>query len=305
MKRLLILLPLLAAISSALAQAPGVPLYKQGRLAVEAETKLSNATRELFDTTNVIKLDTVKEQLRRSYCQIELLPPRTNKLAPRDIYSAGRRSHLQVGWAYLCDKCDDWHVNLAGGYVINTNGAVATCYHVVQPGHELKQGCLVAADEDGKVFPVTEILAANRYSDTCIIRVTGEGLTPLPLNTNVCPGDMAYCYSDPLDHRGYFSSGIINRFYQFPGRRPFSAPAAAAFSPTRINISTDWAPGSSGSAVLDECGNAIGHVSTIAMVSEQEDVEAGVLRFPGPTMIVFHEAVAARDVLMLVQNPKP
>jgi Trypsin-like peptidase domain len=277
-------------------------MYKQGRFEAEAEAKLSTATRELFDTTNVIKLDDVKAQLKRTYCQLELLPPRTNKLSSREVYHVARRSHLRVGWAYLCDKCDDWHVNLAGGYVLTTNGAVATCYHVVQPTHEIKEGCLVAADEDGKLFPVTEVLAANRYSDACIIHVTGDGLTPLPLNTNVSPGDVAYCYSDPLDHRGYFSDGIINRFYQFPGRRPFSAPAAAAFSPTRINLSTDWAPGSSGSAVLDECGNAIGHVSTIATVSEQEDTEAGVLRFPGPTMIVFHEAVAARDVLLLIKK---
>ena len=72
----------------------------------------------------------------------------------------------------------------------------------------------------------------------------------------------------------------------------------------RLNVSTDWAPGSSGSAVLDEYGNVIGHVSTIATATEEEDVEAGVLRFPGPTMIVFHEAVAARDMLMLVREPR-
>lgn len=285
----------------AFSQAPDVPLYKQGRWAVEAENKISAATRELFDTTNVIKLEEVNTQLKRTSCQLDLLPPRTNKLSSREVYTLARRSHLRVGWAYLCDKCDEWHVNLAGGYVIGSN-TVATCFHVVQPGHEIKAGCLAAADATGTVFPVTEILAANRYSDACIIRVTGEGLKPLPLNTNAYPGDIAYCYSDPLDHQGYFSDGIINRFYQFPGRRPFGAPALAAFAPTRINIGTDWAPGSSGSAVLDDCGNAIGHVSTIATVSEQEDTEAGVLRFPGPTMIVFHEAVAARDVLMLIKN---
>lgn len=296
---------LIAAILTCLhvlAQAPDVPLSKQGRFEAEAESKLSAATHELFDTTNVIKLDAVNAQLKRGYCQLDLLPPRTNRLTSRQLYTVARHSHLRVGWAYVGDKDDEWHVNLAGGYVLSTNGAVATCYHVVQPAHEIKAGCLVAVDEEDKLFPVTEILAANRYSDACIVRVAGDGLHPLPLNTNVYPGDPAYCYSDPLDHRGYFSSGIINRFYQFPGRRPFSAPAAAAFSPTRINISTDWAPGSSGSAVLDECGNAIGHVSTIATVSEQEDSEAGVLRFPGPTMIVFHEAVAARDVLLLIRR---
>jgi hypothetical protein len=167
----------------------------------------------------------------------------------------------------------------------------------------LKEGCLVAANEDSKVWPVTEVLAANKYSDASILRVAGEGLVPLPLNTNVFPGDAAYCYSDPLDHRGYFSSGIVNRFYTFPGRRPVSAPKNSWFAPTRLNVSTDWAPGSSGSAVLDECGNAIGHVSTIATLSDTEEADAET-HSVGPTMIIFHEAVAARDVLTLIK-PKP
>jgi hypothetical protein len=75
-------------------------------------------------------------------------------------------------------------------------------------------------------------------------------------------------------------------------------------------VATDWAPGSSGSAVLDECGNAIGHVSTIATFSDQETIETDekkekptdrrALAFS--TMIVFHEAVAASDVLWIIKK---
>jgi hypothetical protein len=292
---------LLIACFCAFAQSPDVPIYKQGRKATEERDSISVLSKELFTAGNIIKLAEVKEQLKRSSCPLDLPDPSTTKLTAREICASARASHLRVGWAYICSKCEDWHVNLAGGYVLTTNGAVATCYHVVQPVREIRDGCLVAADEDGKVFPVKEILAANRYSDACIIRITGTGLKPLSLNTNAHPGDVAYCYSDPLDHRGYFSDGIINRFYEFPGRRGFSAPRSTSFAPMRLNVSTDWAPGSSGSAVLDEFGNVIGHVSTIAMATEEEDVEAGVLRFPGPTMIVFHEAVAARDVLLLTR----
>lgn len=191
--------------------------------------------------------------------------------------------------------------------MLNTNGAVATCYHVVKPDREIREGCLVAVDEKNKVMPVTEILAANRYSDACIVRVAGTGFQPLPLNTNVYPGDPVYCFSDPLDHRGYFSDGIVNRFYQFPGRRPFGAPESSAFSPMRIHVSTDWAPGSSGSAVLDEFGNAIGHVATIAVLGDEENSETTENPAPNPMlmmMIIFHAAVSARDVLLLVHSDK-
>src|SRR5437879_4192123 len=97
--------------------------------------------------------------------------------------------------------CDDWHVNLAGGYVLTADGAMATCYHVIQPERIMKEGCLVAADESGKVYPIKEVIAANRYSNVCIVRVEGQDFKPLALNTNTYPGDTVYCYIDPLDHR--------------------------------------------------------------------------------------------------------
>jgi trypsin-like peptidase len=299
--KLRLIIALLAAISlHAGAQAPEVPIYRQGRRESQYADGISEATKQLFDGGQVLKLAAVKEQLKRTSCKLDLPKPSTAKLDARQICDAARQSHLRVGWAFVCTNCDQWHVNLAGGYVLTTNGAVATCYHVIKPGHEIKDGCLVAADESGKVLPVTEILAANRYSDACIVQVRGEALIPLPLNTNVYPGDSAFCYSDPLDHRGYFSQGIVNRFYQFPGRRAFSAPPAAAFAPTRLDVGTAWAPGSSGSAVLDACANAIGHVSTIAVIGDPDTADIDEPRSEPSVMIVFHEAVSARDVLQLV-----
>lgn len=294
----------LATCNMAVAQAPGVPVYKQGRHESQAEAEVSEAARKLFATTNVLKLAAVPEQLKRSTCPLALPDASRRKLSAREICMVARRSHLRLGWAYLCTKCDDWHVDLAGGYCLTTNGAVATCYHVLKPEREMRDGCVIAVNEEGAVLPVTEVLAANRYSDACIVRVAGQGFTPLPLNTNVFPGDKVYCFSDPLDHRGYFSEGIVNRFYQFPGRRPFSAPASAAFAPMRINVSTDWAPGSSGSAVLDEFGNAVGHVSTIAAMGDEEPPDTKEPELPGPLlmMIVFHEAVGSRDVLSLIRH---
>jgi hypothetical protein len=55
--------------------------------------------------------------------------------------------------------------------------------------------------------------------------------------------------------------------------------------------------------VLDECANAIGLVSTIETVGDEEFSAEGEIR-AGPTMIVFHEAVSAKDVLNLIEPPK-
>jgi hypothetical protein len=297
---------ILACWLRASAQPADVEVYRRGRQQTEMEDRIRDEAKALFLSSNTVRLAAVKLQLKRASCELVLPAPHTSKLSPRAICAVGNSSHVRVGWAYTTSRNDGWHVNLAGGYFLTADGAVATCYHVADPDSSIKEGCLVAANETGRVFAVTEVLAANRYSDACILRIAGADFTALPLSTNVYPGDAAYCFSDPLDQRGYFSAGIVNRFYQFPGRRPLSAPDATPYyAPTRLNVSTDWAPGSSGSAVMDECANAIGHVSTISAVSEDEISPADNLRLTGPTMIVFHEAVSARDVLRLIRISAP
>jgi hypothetical protein len=286
------------------AQAPGVPLCAQADQESQYKARLINAAKDHYTKGVALRIDQARKQLERTSCQLVLPAPGRTKLPARDICVAARRSHLRVGWSYVCDKCGKRHLNLSGGYALTSNGAVATCFHVVDPARELREGCLVAVDDQETVLPVTEVLAANRDSDACIVRVRGGHFRPLPLNTNVYPGDTAYCYSDPAQHRDYFSAGIVNRFYQFSVTRPAGARSSSVATLTRINVSADWAPGSSGSAVLDDCGNAIGHVVSISTVRDEPDSTAQDPHVEGRAAIVFHEAVSARDVLLLTRHRK-
>ena len=283
------------------AQAPGVPICRQMGQESQYTARLLGDAKKLFSADKAIKLAQVRTELKRTSCQLTLPKASKRKLPGREICIAARHGHLRVGWSYLCDKCGNWHLNLAGGYILTTKGAVATCFHVIEPAHEVRDGCLVAVDEEGIVFPVAEVLAANPESDACIVRLAGGGFKPLPLNTDVYPGDTVYCYSDPVEHRDYFSAGIVNRFYQLGASRSAGPRAPAAVAPTRINVSTDWAPGSSGSAVLDDCGNVIGHVSTISSVRDESTPKAQDSSAEKPAAMVFHEAVSARDVLLLIR----
>jgi hypothetical protein len=74
-------------------------------------------------------------------------------LSARDICVAARRSHLRVGWSYLCEKCGKRHVDLSGGYSLTSSDVVATCFHVVDPAREIREGCLVAVDDQETVSP--------------------------------------------------------------------------------------------------------------------------------------------------------
>lgn len=86
---------------------------------------------------------------------------------------------------------------------------------------------------------------------------------------------------------------MVNRFY-VRGKKGDES--------SRMEVSTDWAPGSSGAAVVDQCGNAIGHVSEISSASSLRargtNQPAGSSSSP---MIVFHSAARAADVISLVK----
>jgi hypothetical protein len=72
-----------------------------------------------------------------------------------------------------------------------------------------------------------------------------------------------------------------------------------------VEVTNDWAMGSSGSAVLDGCGNVIGHVSEIApVVDDQSDIPQKKRNlFPG-TLIIFHQAIASCQVTALLDDGK-
>lgn len=318
--------------SQSQAQSPGVPVYPEGRGArpLAAIAKSAKALRESGALLSSVK---VQEQSKRTSCEITLPPPSTQKLDGRELWKRARKGHIRVGWLYLCHDCDKWHLNLAGGYAI-TRDTVATCTHVIAPLEEMREGYLIAADDDDNLYAVTEVLASNRALDSAIIRLKTDSLTPLPLSQDVVPGDTVYCFSDPMGRRGYFSQGMVNRFVKRPflrksemepeasvkvgGKRSEDEPvrpkdkeastvptvSPTAEIPTWVEVSTEWAPGSSGSAVLDACGNAIGHVSEIETVLE--DPIPGAKRAAAKargTVIIFHDAITAANVLTLIKPP--
>lgn len=299
-------------------QAPDVPIYPEGRNP-KSQAVITDEANRLKERGELIPMEKIIEQMSRTTCELELPKPRTEKMEGRELWNTARRAHLRVGWHYLCKKCNNWHLNLAGGYAI-TKDAVVTCGHVLE-NENIREGYLIVADEDDKVIPVVEVLAANRATDTAIIRVKGATLHPLPFSFDVMPGDRVYCFSEPKGRRGYFSEGIVNRFTRHPFRNnmrlatpdtgaakpdapkvmpPVPSPTTSSENdPVWIQVSTAWAPGSSGSAVLDAHGNAIGHVSQIQTV--YQDPSKPGTSTPG-TLMVLHDAIAASNVLKLIKN---
>jgi S1-C subfamily serine protease len=170
-----------------------------------------------------------------------------------------------------------------------------TAHHVLDEPENMKAGTgypvIVRGEDD--VIAIRSVIAAEAASDTLILRVGVEDLSPLSLAGDVRPGDSVFCLSDPRGVRGYFSTGIVNRRY--------AREQGVADDPRdqRLHVSTDWAQGSSGGAVLDECGNAVGHVSRIRTLFGEKQANSTTT----PSVMSLHEAIPATSVLRLIHDP--
>jgi hypothetical protein len=312
MKRALVLISALVSTSVANAQAPGVPVYAEGR-GSRPDAALMQQAKKLQGESALLSMTKVAEQAMRERCDIVLPPADAKPLTARERWQRARNGHIRVGAFFLCSKCDRWHLDLAGGYAITADGAVATCAHVIAPPPNLKEGWLVAATEDDVLLPVTEVLACNVGTDCAIVRVKADKpLIPLPLGFDVSPGDSVWCFSDPSGKRGYYSEGIVSRFVKRPFMRKKETEklpeGTEVATPVWLETTTDWAPGSSGSAIIDQFGNCVGHVSEIQTVLEEplplrkKKGETSSSQQLG-TQMVFHQGIGASEVKALVKKP--
>lgn len=231
---------------------------------------------------------------------LSLLPASTERLRARDIASRAVNSHVRCGWIYQCSKCSRWHLKLAGGYAITPN-AFVTAHHVMSEPNSVKPEAAhpIVVLGDDQIVPVTGVLAADSTMDAVVLRIATNVLKPLPLSADAQMGDAIFCLSDPQGIRGYFSAGMINRQYSL--RTDSTDPRHQ-----RLHVSSDWATGSSGSAVLDEYGNAIGHVVRIQSLLNTDRSAGADAQNAGKTSTVLnlHEAVPAKSVLSLLNEKK-
>ena len=306
------------ATTPAGAQAVGVPIENDEILYEDAPLVAKAAA--LKEAGKLLAIQQINAALKSPKPAPLVLPaPSNRRLEPRAIAALGRKALVRIGWFYLEKETKEWHVNLADGYAITADGAVATCRHCVAPEEqEMSEGWFIAFDASGNALPVTSVLAQDEEMDVAIVRVEGGNITPLPLNDQTAPGDAVYVFSDPMSAVGYFTSGMLNRFFWFDGKRSTNAATIEGARNLRMHVSADWAPGSSGAALIDVCGNAIGHVSAIEPLvsddpvpAEEKTVKPGkkTPKTPPPpapadnsVLITLHEAVSARGVKLLAES---
>lgn len=265
------------------------------------------AALKLKDAGRLVPLETLQCQLNRQFTAVRPAPEAEQKFSPPDLYERLLQSTLAVGDFYQCDACTNWHFNAATAFVVASNGVLCTSFHVIGNGEEAALGkpdFLVAADREGHVYPVREVLAADAEADTCLLKIDATGLTPLPLRTSARTGERVYCLGHPEGNHFLFSEGIVARLMR-------SREVMSAFEPdgqrtTRarptlyVNVTAEFSPGSSGGPIVDEAGNVLAQVQSIANNVESDGTTNTEGMFVGGPV---RYCVAAEEILRLTQPP--
>lgn len=137
----------------------------------------------------------------------------------------------------------------ASGFFITADGVAVTNYHAVK-----KTMYAFATTNDGSRYPVSTVLFADADRDLAVIRVDGGGrqfpCLPMRGAETVASGDAVYAIGSPLGLSNSISDGIV-------ANRSRLVPQAGSPDPY-IQVTAAISSGSSGGALINEYGEAIG-----------------------------------------------
>jgi S1-C subfamily serine protease len=223
-------------------------------------------------------------QLSRKSCDLRLPKPSAKALAADELYEQCRRSVLIMAGIYKCEKCGKNHASPATGFVLSESGAVVTNYHVVNAPKNIT---LVAMTAEGTVYPVKEVLAASAAYDVAIVQVDASGLAPAPIAPDARVGSDVFIISHPDGRFFTLSRGIVAR-YGTVVRDRHKVPM--------LQVTAEYAKGSSGGPVLSSAGSVVGMVSSTSSVYYTEDHGK-----QENLQMVFNQCVPAGQILELVR----
>ncbi len=149
---------------------------------------------------------------------------------------------------------EDNLVATASGFVYSDRLKIITNFHAIEGAHHVraytKNPVLAQSDHTtiSKFFLINTVLAYNEETDLAILRCDEDmGISPIPAgdSNSAKQGDTVYAVGYPLGVANTLSNGIISARYSLE-------------EVDLIQVSAPISSGSSGGALLDAYGNAIG-----------------------------------------------
>ncbi len=146
------------------------------------------------------------------------------------------------------------------GFFISAEGVAVTNYHVID-----RTKAAIATTTDGSEYRIEDVIYYNADRDIAVVRVSREALSGNSIkafpylsmmdSSTVSNGDVVYAIGSPLGLQNSITDGIVSN------RSRTLSEDSLPF----IQISAPISTGSSGGALLNEYGEAIGITSAVSL----------------------------------------
>ena len=234
---------------------------------------------EMMDSGSVVEMKTLIDKLKKE-------PKAKLQLSDAGVASVdeAQKAVVVVGGIYKCDRCPDWHVAPASGFLIAEN-LVVTNYHVVD---NPERSGLAVRLFDGRMFMVDDVVASSRRYDLAVLRLPKTGIKPISLGLSAPVGAKVDLISHPNRKFYTLSEGRVARYFVIQrNRRPVSAMA----------ITADFGKGSSGAPVLNEDGQVVGIAASTESLyyTENEGIQKNL-------QMVFKNCVPVSQLRELIEG---
>ncbi|MBT7981294.1 MAG: trypsin-like peptidase domain-containing protein [Akkermansiaceae bacterium] len=261
-------------------------LINDASIKVQFERKLGKL-KDAKQTTDTSLISTQLKEQNKIHAE---LPEISNtNLKSSEIYTGRKNGVLCLGNIYKCDRCSNWHGNIAGGFIITKDGLAVTNYHVMKNS---KAGAFGAMTIQGEIYPIEKIVASSEKDDLAIVKLKGDKFKPLPIAKSAPVGSDVTVISHPEGRFYTVSRGIISRYYKQRGGKEKGSP--------RLAITADFAKGSSGSPVFDTSGSVIGVVAATNSIyyNKTEGIERNL-------QMVVKSCIPSSSILKLLNSATP
>lgn len=153
----------------------------------------------------------------------------------------------------------------ATAVVLSEDGICVTNYHVFWELLDAKvklnprDSIMFVATESGRVYPITEVLSFNRAADMAFFKIDtrDDVLVPMPLGRDLPVGANVHLLSNPEGYPYAYTQGVVSRTITLNPVDPFA---------NRMEMTADFAKGSSGGPIMDDRGNMVAMVSCIRAI---------------------------------------
>ena len=188
----------------------------------------------------------------------------TSKVEAMDVVSLAKQVRDAVVLLNIYDSKGK-EIATGTGFFATPDGILVTNYHVIE-----NAGRVVAKSENGAMYAVLGILAANPKADIALLRIDGKNLTFLALGDSQKAevGQSVAVIGSPLGLEGTISQGIISAKRELVSREKW------------LQITAPISAGSSGSPVIDATGHVLG-VATMLLRESQALNFAVPVEVPG------------------------